>query len=486
MDITFLGATGTVTGSKYLVSTGSRRVLVDCGLFQGPSELRRRNWQPLPVRPDSIDAVVLTHAHLDHSGYLPVLVRQGYRGRVFSTSATRDLCELLLPDSGRLQEEDAEHANRHGYSKHRPAQPLYSEEDARAALGLFTAVDWEQPHYLGGGLTMRFRPAGHILGAATLEIDDGRRSVLFSGDLGRPDDPICVAPARVRRADYVVVESTYGDRVHPREAVQEQLREIIQRTALRGGVVIVPAFAVGRAQAFLHFVAQLKAARAIPDIPVFVNSPMATNATAIYCRYREEHRLDDATCHATCSAATYVRDPSESRALNERRGPMIIISASGMLTGGRVLHHIKAFGPNARNTILLAGYQGAGTRGAALAGGERVLRIHGASVVVRAEVAQMQGLSAHADASQIIEWLRGFDAPPRTTFVTHGEPAASANLAGRVTRELGWRCDVPEYLARVELTGAELRHEPVGPKPLEETTSSHRVSECEVFVRGPR
>lgn len=485
MEIQFLGATGTVTGSKYLLTANGRHVLVDCGLFQGPRELRQRNWEPLPVRAGSIDAVVLTHAHLDHTGYLPLLVRDGYAGCVFSSKATRDLCGLLLPDSGRLQEEDAEHATWHGYSRHRPAHPLYTERDARVALERFAPIDWEKPHYLGGGLTVRLRPAGHILGAATVAIDDGQRSIVFSGDLGRPDDAVCLPPAEVRRADYVVVESTYGDRTHPQEDVEQQLGNIIRRTASRGGVVLVPAFAVGRAHAILYYVQRLKAARAIPDIPVFINSPMATNAAELYCRYHSEHRLSPDECHATCGAATYVRDAAESRALNERRGPMIIISASGMLTGGRVLHHVKAFAPDPRNTIVCVGYQGAGTRGAALVGGARTLRVHGEDVPVRAEVIQLEGLSAHADAAQIVAWLRGFEVPPRKTFITHGEPAAAQALAERIGRDLGWSCFVPSYLDRLELdvTAAPDAPRPSPPAQTLSPASESHPDHCQVFER---
>lgn len=481
MEITFLGANGTVTGSKYLVTVRGRRVLVDCGLFQGPRELRERNWQPLPVRAESIDAVVLTHAHLDHSGYLPLLVRDGFAGRIFCSPATRDLSGLLLPDSGHLQEEDADHANRHGYSKHKPARPLYTEADARRALDRFTAIDWDEPHYLGAGLCARLRSAGHILGAATVEIDDGQRRVLFSGDLGRPDDPVCNPPAPIDEADYLVVESTYGDRIHPHDDLLHVLGDVIRRTALRGGVVLFPAFAVGRAQALLYYVQRLRSMGAIPDIPVFVDSPMATNATEIYCRYRSEHRLTPSECHATCSAATYVRDAAESRALCERDGPMLVISASGMLTGGRVLHHLKARAPDPRSTILCAGYQGAGTRGAALVAGARTVRLFGEDVSVKAEVVQIEGLSAHADAAQIVDWLRALKTPPRTTFVTHGEPVAAAALSARVHRELGWRCTVPKYLDRVELAPAP-RDEPAPPNaPKRAEVGEARAIPCDVF-----
>ncbi len=457
MNLTFLGAAGTVTGSKYLLTSGTRKLLIDCGLFQGVKELRQRNWLPLSVHASEIDAVVLTHAHLDHSGYLPLLVRNGFAGCVFSSAATRALSALLLADSGHLQEEDAAYANKRRFSKHQPAKPLYGVADAHAALGRFTPIEWEKPHYLGGGFHVRLYPAGHILGAALVHVTDGDTSILFSGDLGRPNDPITVAPAHAPRADYLVVESTYGNRVHQSAEPEKEIAEVVRRTAARGGVVVVPAFAVGRAQTLLFYIQRLKRDHQIPDVPVFLNSPMAADVTDIFCEYRPEHRLDPATCQATCNAATFVRDVEESRALNARRGPMIIISASGMLTGGRVLHHLKAFAPDPRNTILLVGYQGEGTRGAALVQGAKSLRIHGEDVRVAAEVVQLSNLSAHADAPEIVDWLRGFDGAPKTTFITHGEPAASQALQERIERELGWKCKRPELGESVNLDAAASR-----------------------------
>lgn len=451
MDLTFLGATGTVTGSKYLVTSGTRRILVDCGLFQGLKDLRSRNWAPLLVRPSEIDAVVLTHAHLDHSGYLPLLVKNGFGGQVFCSSATRDLCSILLPDSGHLQEEDAAYANRKRYSKHHPAEPLYTQRDAEAALERLSPIEWERDHYLGDGINLRLSPAGHILGAALVRLEDRDTSILFSGDLGRLDDPTMIAPSPAGMADYLVVESTYGDRIHDARDPGAQLAEIVSRTVARGGVVVIPAFAVGRAQTLLYFFQKLEAEGAIPDVPIFLNSPMATEVTDIFCRHRSEHRLSPEVCRSTCHVATAVRSADDSRELDARRGPMIIISASGMLTGGRVLHHVKAFGPDPRNTIVLVGYQAAGTRGAALARGDKTLRIHGQDVQIRAEIAALHNLSAHADASEILTWLGSFEAPPAATFITHGEPDASLALKRRIEGELGWSCAIPEYLERISL-----------------------------------
>lgn len=459
MELAFLGAAGTVTGSRFLIQTSSRRVLVDCGLFQGLKELRRRNWHPLPTAAHEIDAVVLTHAHLDHSGYLPVLVARGFAGRVFCSSATKSLAELLLPDSAYLQEEDAAYANRKGFSKHRPALPLYTRADAEEALARFSPIAWGIPHNLGGGLTVEIHPAGHILGAAIVLISDSERTIAFSGDLGRPLDPVMVPPARVRSADYLVVESTYGDRAHS-ASPKRALAETITRTIERKGRVLIPAFAVGRTQTLLYLLHELRKEGEIPPVPIYLNSPMASDATEVFCAYASEHRLSPETCRAICEHVRFVRDVEGSRALDSMRDPMIIISASGMLTGGRVLHHLKSLGPDPRNTILLAGYQAEGTRGDALVRGERMLRIHGEEHLIRAEVVSLGGLSAHADAGEIVDWLRGFEAPPRRTFITHGSEAASSALAGRIERDLGWPVTIPKHLESFKLAPGRTRHAP--------------------------
>lgn len=446
MHIQFLGAAGTVTGSKYLVTSGDTRVLVDCGLFQGLKQLRLRNWSALPVEPAGIAAVVLTHAHLDHSGYVPLLVKNGFRGPVYCTPATFELCKILLPDSGRLQEEDAGYANRGGFSKHHPALPLYTEEDALASLRRFRPLGCGQVFDLGGGLTARFDPAGHILGAAIVSLDDATRRLVFSGDLGRPDDPLMRPPSPIGAADYLVVESTYGDRLHPTLDPLDEIEAVVTRTILRGGVVVVPAFAVGRAQSLLLCIARLKAARRIPaDLPVYLNSPMAVDVTGLYQRFGDQHRLDAQECAAMCQVAHYVNSVEESKHLNTLQRPMIIVAASGMATGGRVVHHLKAFAPDARNTVLFSGFQAAGTRGASMLAGAPAIRIHGQDVPVRAEVAACASLSAHADHAQIVQWLRQFRAAPRTTFITHGEPVAADAMRQHVERELHWTTQVPDY-----------------------------------------
>lgn len=451
MRIEFLGGTGTVTGSKYLLDHGGRQLLVDCGLFQGLKQLRLRNWDAMPIKAAQIDAVLLTHAHLDHSGFVPRLVKLGFKGPVYCTAATRELCELLLPDSGRLQEEEAAFANRHGHSRHRPALPLYTEEDARRALERFEVLEFDRDHAAWPGWTWRLRRAGHILGASSVHIGWGGGSILFSGDLGRSDDLVMRAPAPPDAADYVVVESTYGDRKHREGDVLVELGTIISRTAARGGMVVIPAFAVGRAQQLLHCIHLLKEAGRIPAMPVYLNSPMAADATRIYRHHRDEHRLDDDHCAALHREVKIVNTVEESKALNDLRFPSIIVSASGMATGGRVLHHLKAYAPDPRNTILFAGFQAAGTRGAAMVGGADAVKIHGQYVPVRAEVVQMDMLSAHADGEQVLDWLAALRRAPRQVFVTHGEPVAADTLRRMVEERHRWPCRVPDYRESVVL-----------------------------------
>lgn len=451
MKLSFLGAAGTVTGSKYLVEHEGRKLLVDCGLFQGYKQLRLMNWDALPFEPRDVDAVVLTHSHLDHSGALPLLVKRGFRGTVFATPSAIELCKLLLTDSGRIQEEDAQYANRHKTSKHTPALPLYTEEDAERALRRFEPLAFEQAREVVPGMVATLRPAGHILGAASIELKVGGQTLLFSGDLGRPDDPIMRAPVDIRAADHIIVESTYGDRLHEAHDTEATLAETIKRTASRGGIVVVPAFAVGRAQLLLYMLYRLKTRGAIPDLPVFLNSPMAIDMTEIYHRHRVEHRLSPEECDGMCKVAKMVRTVEESRALNTLRYPAVIVSASGMATGGRVLHHLKTLAPDRRNTVVLAGYQAGGTRGARLQNGERNLRIHGEDVPVNAEVVSLQGLSAHADAQQIVGWLGSAPKAPRGVFITHGEPGPADALRQRIERELGWTATVPTLGQSVEI-----------------------------------
>ena len=452
MRVRFLGATGTVTGSKYLVTAGSSSLMVDCGLFQGFKALRLRNWAEPPFDPARIDAVVLTHAHIDHSGYLPLLVKRGFRGRIHCSHATYALCRILLPDSAHLQEEQAEHANRYGYSKHRPALPLYTGEDAQAALALFSPADFDREWEPARGMRVRLRPAGHILGASIVELRSGARTCVFSGDLGRPEDAIMRPPATPQGADLLVLESTYGDRRHPSLDTGAEIAGIVSRTAARGGVVVVPAFAVGRAQALLLYLERLKAKGAIPGaLPIYVDSPMATDVTEVYIRHRAEHRLDDEECRALAGAARFVATPDESRALDQSSFPMVIIAGSGMATGGRVLHHLERFAPDARNTILFTGFQAGGTRGDSIVHGASEVKIHGAYVPIRAEVRNLETLSAHADYAEILDWLAGWPAPPRRICLTHGEPAAADALRKRIAERFGWDCAIPDYLQAVDV-----------------------------------
>lgn len=452
MKLQFLGATDTVTGSKYLIEHEGRRLLVDCGLFQGYKPLRLRNWQSLPVPAADIDAVVLTHAHIDHSGYLPLLARQGFQGPVYCTEPTAELCRILLPDCGHLLEEEAEFNNRHGTSKHRPALPLYTRQDAERCLRLLKPVRPGAPWPVLPGLQAQLWNSGHMPGSSFVRLDDGQRSILFSGDLGRPNDLVLKPPVIPEAADYLVIESTYGDREHLHSDPLEQLAEVINRTAARGGVVLIPSFAVGRAQALLYAIYLLKARGLIHPLPVYLNSPMAARATEVYLHHPELLRLSRQECQAMVHDTIFVQTPDESRVLNARKGPMVIVAASGMATGGRVLHHLQAFAPHPRNTIVLAGYQAGGTRGASLAARAPSIRIFGQDVAVRAEIVQLDQFSAHADASEILQWLSALPRPPAKTFITHGEPAAADALRKRIGQELGWTYHLPYYTEKVELS----------------------------------
>ena len=451
MKLTFAGAAGTVTGSRYLLDVDKRRLLIDCGLFQGYKVLRLRNRAPFPVKPESIHATMLTHAHLDHSGYLPVLVRDGLSAPVYASRATRDLCAILLPDSGHLQEEEAKYLNRHGVSKHHPALPLYTKAEALQSLGAITGKDMEATWDVLPGLRATLWPAGHLLGASMVEIETTRGNIVFSGDLGRPHDSIMLPPTPIKHADYLVLESTYGNRRHETIDPEIQFGDIIRRTAARGGIVVVPSFAVGRAQALLYAIYRLKARKEIPDLPVFLNSPMATNATDLYRRHAASHRLNAEQCRGMCNAATIVNSVEESQALNDLKMPAVIIAASGMATGGRVLHHLIAYASDAKNSIVLTGYQAGGTRGAAIAAGAGEIKIFGQKIPIRAEVHQINGYSAHADADEIINWLKHFEKPPRRVFNTHGEPEAADSLRKRISDELHWDAHVPDHLETVTL-----------------------------------
>lgn len=449
--LTFLGAAETVTGSRYLLESRRSRVLLDCGLFQGYKKLRQRNWAGPGFTAASLDAVVLTHAHLDHSGYLPRLMKAGFTGPVYCTPGTLDLLRILLPDAGYLQEEEAKFAARAGYSKHAPPLPLFTRQDAERCLELVQTVPYAEPFSVTGEVTGSFARAGHIVGSASVLLRLPDASVAFSGDVGRPHDPIMSPPAPLPPCDYLVVESTYGDRKHSRDSPMTELGAVVRETAARGGVVVIPAFAVGRAQHVLHLLSRLSREGSIPNVPVFLDSPMAIEATAVYQKHSNEHALSREECRQLGAVARYASTSEESRAIDAAGGPMVIVSASGMATGGRVLHHLKRFLPDARNTVLLVGYQSSGTRGRSLADGVEELKLHGQYVPVRAQVRKLDGLSAHADYVELIDWLRDSKIAPREVFVTHGEPAAADALRRRLREQLGWSAVVPEHGASYTL-----------------------------------
>ena len=482
-SITFLGAARTVTGSKYLLDTGSSKVLVDAGLFQGLKELRERNWQPFPIPAAEIDAVILTHAHLDHCGYLPRLVSQGFRGRIFCTAGTLDLCRIVLPDAGRIQEEDAANANRHGYTKHAPALPLYTEADAFRAISQLQPVGYDRVMPAAEGVEVDFINAGHLLGSAYARVRTGGRTILFGGDLGRYGRPVLPDPSAVAEADYLLVESTYGNRVHDQDDDGAQLAEIVKSTAERGGRIIIPAFAIGRVEELIYWLKRLEEEGRIPVLPVFVDSPMAVDALARYTQrvgeldpemqpeardekaphgpadhdeawqQREQHaRHERQLCVFCTERFRTISTAAESKQLTQSKMPAIVISASGMATGGRVLHHLKAALPDPRNTVLFAGYQAVGTRGRLLVDGAAAVKIHGENIPVHARIALVESMSAHADSREILRWLGGFNSPPRLTFIVHGEPVAMEALGASIGSTLGWTTKMPEHQETVPLS----------------------------------
>ena len=480
--ITFYGAAQTVTGSKYLLEAGGARILVDAGLFQGLKELRLRNWQDLPFDVASLDAIVLTHAHLDHIGYLPRIIAQGFRGRVFCTPGTQDLCRIVLPDSGRIQEEEAANANREGYSKHSPALPLYTEADAFRAVSQLQPVGYDRPVPVAEGVEVEFISAGHLLGSAYARITTGGRSILFGGDLGRFGRPVLPDPVMVAQADVLLVESTYGNRVHEEDDEGEHLARVIRDTAARGGKIIIPSFAIGRVEELIYWIKRLEEEQRIPVLPVYVDSPMAVEALARYSARLDEldpelqpERVDTKAPHGRddrseavdvrrqharrerqlCAFCTRrfraVAKGAESRQLTASRTPAIVISSSGMATGGRVLNHLITALPDPRNTVLFVGYQAAGTRGRRLVDGEKEIKIHGRMVPVHARIERLDSMSAHADSAEILRWLHGFTAPPGVTFLVHGEPDAMQALGAAIQRDLGWTVRAPAHGERVPL-----------------------------------
>ncbi len=442
-QLQFLGAAGTVTGSKYLLTHNGRKILIDCGLFQGAKALRLKNWEEFGVSPSEIESIILTHAHIDHSGYIPRLVKEGFQGKIYCTPATKELCQILLPDSGHLMEEEAEYLNRHKKTKHSPALPLFTVEEANAALSYFEAVPFHEKKSLGSDTSFEFNYAGHILGAASAIIDVAGKKIAFTGDIGRMSDSIFYPPEPLPEIDYLVTESTYGNRLHEQSNPLDDLATVINETYKRKGVILIPAFAVGRTQTVMNDLSRLRSQGRIPVFPMFLNSPMATNASKLFCEYKALHKLSEKECIETCEIVKYVRTIEESKSLNVRKGPMLIISASGMLTGGRILHHLKAFAPYPENSILLTGFQASGTRGDALERGAGDIKIHGDYVPVRAQITVMHNMSAHADYKEIIQWFSESQVNPERVFVTHGESSAADEFRRRLTETFGWQCSVP-------------------------------------------
>ncbi len=457
-QLTFLGAARTVTGSKYLVEIGSSRVLVDCGLFQGQYELRRRNWDELPVRADSIDAVVLTHAHLDHVGYLPRLAAQGFRGRVFCTPGTQDLAQLVLVDSAHIQEEDARAANQGHYSKHEPAEPLYTVIDAWRALSMLQPVGFDRPMPVVPGVEISFVPMGHLLGSAAIRMrftgDD--RTVVFGGDLGRYGRPVLQDPQPIPDADILLCESTYGDRLHEPDDGGARLATIVNDAHARGGKLVIPAFAIGRVEEVLYWLKRLEDEKRIPVQPVYLDSPMAIEALKFYARRGNEL---DASFHGNRNAIVAfqtqnfrtVPSPRDSADLVNSTKPGIVIASSGMATGGRVLRHLDRVLPDSRHTILFVGYQAAGTRGRSLVDGARQVKMLGHLVDVAARIEKIDSMSAHADQGEILRWLGAFSRPPGRMFVVHGEPVAQDALKAKIGQTLGWDAWCPGYRESVEI-----------------------------------
>ncbi|MGI8917246.1 MAG: MBL fold metallo-hydrolase RNA specificity domain-containing protein [Pyrinomonadaceae bacterium] len=464
--LSFWGGVGTVTGSKYLIESERAQVLVDCGMFQGLKELRERNWQDPPFDPRAIDAILITHAHIDHTGYLPRLVRQGFKGPVYCSRGTADLLKILLPDAGRLQEEDADYRNRHKVTRHAPALPLYTEDDAFASLELVRPLPNDGVAVeVAKGIRAGFRIAGHILGSSLVLVeiegagaDKVGRRVLFSGDLGHYDQPIIRDPVAPPECDYLLVESTYGDRLHDPEDPKDALTRIISDAAKRDGVVLIPAFAVGRTQELIYLIRELEDEKAIPVLPVYVDSPMAAAATTAYTNRKEEHDEDYASVLAhqrhplRTNKMITATSKAESKSLNQAQGARVIISASGMMTGGRVLHHAIRLVPDPNTTLVFVGYQAAGTLGRRILDGEPEVRVLGQRIPVRCRLDKIGGFSAHADWKEVIRWLEGLPTGPRQTFLTHGEPPAANAMAARIKERFGWTASVPTYGERFELS----------------------------------
>lgn len=453
--LTFWGAAGTVTGSRHVLEVDGKKLLIDCGLFQGSKENRLRNWEPFPISPAEFQQVLITHAHIDHIGYLPRFCREGFAGSIHCTHGTFDLAEILLRDSAHIQEEDAAWANKKGFSRHKPALPLYTSEDAEKALSFFWPVNYGEDIFIGERIQVKFKDAGHILGSTFIDLRVGqrqsRKKIVFSGDLGRAERPILRDPVQAFEVDYLVLESTYGDRLHPDGDAVASLSEVINRSVQRGGVLLVPAFAVGRTQTLLYVIRQLEEEKRIPTLPVFVDSPMAIDATAVFQKRMSDQDLASRILMLQGKKVfrpgnlRFCKTRDESKAINKVKGPAIIISASGMATGGRILHHLVERLPKPQNTILFIGYQASGTRGRTILEGNPTVKIHGRQIPVKAKIENFSGYSGHADYNEILAWLMGFNRPPRKTFLVHGEPEAAASLAEKIRSRFGWEVEIPKH-----------------------------------------
>lgn len=462
MKLTFLGGAGTVTGSRYLVDQDNNRILIDCGLFEGPKSLRLKNWQPFPVDPSSINAIVLTHAHLDHSGYLPRLVKQGYSGPIICTGGTRDLCHLLLKDTARLMEEEAEYYNRHEISKHKPALPLYTLDDVEKTLRLFRTKHFGSLFEVGN-LHVEFNRSGHILGSAHIRITNPNNTRLtITSEVGRSQNTIMRPPEPLLPADFLVVESSYGDRVHSSGNPKTDLQLNIIECLSKGGSLLMPAYPVGRTQQILHTLYLLKRSREIPRLPIFLDSPMSSDITYLYCAYRNDHQMDDKICAALFDDVYFSVTQEESRSIAAHAQPKIVISASGMATGGRVLHHIKKMAPDERNTILFTGYQASGTRGATMVSGAPFVKIHGEYIKVSAKVVNLEDFSANADSNELADWFTQSQVQPKHVFITHGETQESFALKRKLEKELNWKCTVPQLNQAIVLEDLSEREESYG------------------------
>lgn len=447
----YLGAAETVTGSKYLVESDGMKVLIDCGLFQGFKNLRLRNWEPFPVPPESIDVILITHAHLDHSGYVPAIVKSGFKGKILMTAGTFELCKILWADSAKIFEEDTERANRKGYTKHNPAKTLFGLEDVERALSRVQVVEFNKEIQLKNNVTAKFIHAGHILGASQILLTVGSKTIHFTGDLGRQRDPLIMSPQDFPGADILVCESTYGDSLHSMEDPEDQLQEILSKVIDRGGTAVIPAFAVGRTQSLMLHIWRLIQKGRIPNVPVYLNSPMATSVSSLYHQHQEEHRIDASEFEQMYKSVRIVRDVEQSKALNENQEPKIIIAASGMMTGGRILHHVAKFGTSSKNAILFSGYQAGGTRGRLLLEGAKSIRIFKKDVPIHAEIYSLDSLSAHMDSSEILNWLKTSTKIPSITYLTHGEPAAADRLRFLISDQLGWQVKVATYSDVVDI-----------------------------------